>query len=128
LTKPQKRAMCAALLLVLLSVGYETIPHALKQALLECIRPATVIMIPLPAECSPAQTGAPSYLLQIVRSQAAFYDLQLQTLVVCKMLRHFRRPSIDQSVSGLEIPKHWRPMYVGCCTYSFGRHFAIVAA
>src|SRR5262249_53847123 len=55
-----------------------------KQALAECLRPATVIMMPLAVACQPSNQTPPPNLMHIVEMQAAAYNLQLQKVVVCR--------------------------------------------
>jgi hypothetical protein len=102
------------------------VPNSLRQALEESLRPTTVKMIPLPEGCTRTDEVPPASLMRIVDYQAHFYHLKLQTVIVCRTNGSPSQESAD-SAKAFSIPESWLPLYIGCCTYQFGRHVAVVA-
>jgi hypothetical protein len=84
--------------------------------------------MPLPNDCVETAEAAPANLLRIVRHQKEFYHLSLQRMVRCRTTRRFphSEPDFTNAVFSEEVRKRWLPLYVGCCSYQFGRHVAVV--
>lgn len=106
------------------SVLWVIAPNAPKRALGEYFRPTTVKMMPLPKWCVQTDEAPPTNLMHIVEYQRSFYGLQLQKIVVCRTKERIPAgPAFDE-----DIRHRWLPMYVGCCSYQFRRHVAVVLA
>jgi hypothetical protein len=105
-------------------------PYGATQALGECLRPTTVEMMPLPDGCIQTHETPPVNLMRIVEYQRNFYHLALQTVVVCRTARRLPQsePGFTEAAFSEEIRKRWLPLYVGCCSYQFRRHVAVVLA
>jgi len=103
-------------------------PNSAKQILGEYFRPTTVMMMPLPEGCIQSKETPPANLMRIVESQKSFYRLTLQDLVVCRTAKRFPQGGhgIAEAIFSEEVRKRWLPLYVGCCSYQFRRHFAVV--
>ena len=103
---------------------------ATREALLECLRPTTVKLIPLPATCVPTDLAPPPDLLRIVEYQRRHYRLLVQQVVVCRAAAS-PLPDMGNLVGGNASGndrERWLPLYVGCCAYQFRRHVAVLAA
>ena len=99
-----------------------------KRALAECLRPTTVIMLPLPEGCVHTNESPPASAMRIIEDQRNSYHLSLQEVVVFRIPNggspldsDFTKWNIDE-----ESRKRWLPLYVGCCTYQFRRHVAVI--
>lgn len=101
-----------------------------RRALEECFRPNTVKMLPLPAGCVPTGDAVPDNLLRLLEAQRRFYHLQIQEVTVCRTAERFStgRQDIVRQAFGEGLLHRWMPLYVGCCSYQFGRHFLVIAA
>jgi hypothetical protein len=99
-------------------------------AMTEYLKPTTVEAIPLPAGCNETSEELPARLMEIVKSQQTAYGLTLQNVVVCRSPLRLpaSEPSFTQKAFDVQVRKRWIPAYVGCCTYVFRRHFAVVAS
>src|ERR1700722_2007229 len=100
------------------------------QALADLAVPRTLEMMPLPEGCVVANEPPPPNLVRMVEYRRDFYRLTLQKMVVCKTPHRFPQsePDFTNAAFGEEIREVWLPVYVGCCTCEFRRHFAIVLA
>jgi len=89
-----------------------------------------VELMPLPKGCRETEERPPAELMRIVELQRSYYHLVSQKAIACKVPyrvsmdeEQFRKQAFSE-----EIREQWRPMYVGCCTYSYHGHYAVVAA
>jgi|HubBroStandDraft_2_1064218.scaffolds.fasta_scaffold00974_3 hypothetical protein len=100
------------------------------QALLDAATPKVLKMMPLPKDCIVADEPPPPGLMRMVEFQRGFYRLTLQKVVVCRTPRQLPQsePDFTNVAFGEETRRRWLPVYVGCCTYEFRRHFAVVVA
>lgn len=110
----------AAVAAVVLWIG---MPDNTKMAAIECLRPTTVEMLPLPEACVETNESPPPDLIRSVEAQRAFYELTLQKLVTCRTTN----PVVAVSMLSEELRQKWLPLYVGCCSYQAGRHVVVVA-
>jgi len=117
----------AMFLVVALWVGG---PLGATQALGEYLRPTTVEMMPLPDGCVPVNEAPASNAVRIVEHQRNVYHLALQKVVVCRTARRFPHlePDFTELAFSPETRKRWLPLYLGCCSYQFRRHIAVVVA
>jgi hypothetical protein len=99
-------------------------------SLREYFHPTQVLAIPLPQTCSPSDQKPSPRTLALIGSQAAHYHLVLQSTAVCQMPTAQPRAESEFAAAffSAEVRQRWLPSYVGCCTYSFRRHFAIIVA
>lgn len=76
------------------------------------------------------QRGTLTRSLRIVQCQKSFYRLALQEVVVCRTPRKFPNiePDFTEQVFDQSTRRKWLPLYVGCCSYKFRRHVAIIIA
>lgn len=99
-------------------------------ALGEYLRPTEIVEIPLNVPCVPSIEQPSPSATTIIESQAKQYHLVLQSVVVCRTTQRVSQG--EQQFAGTFFSAGtrvcWLPTYVGCCTYSFRRHFAIVIA
>jgi hypothetical protein len=65
-----------------------------------------------------------------VENQRSFYRLSLQKIVVCRTSRKFPQvePDFTEQVFDQNTRQNWLPLYVGCCSYQYRRHVAVVIA
>ena len=100
------------------------------QALVELARPQTLKMMPLPVGCIVENELPPPDLMRNVEFQRDFYRLTLQKVVVCRTPYRFPQsePDFTNAAFGEQTRKLWFPVYVGCCSYVFRRHYAVVVA
>lgn len=100
------------------------------QAMGEYFWPTTVTMMPLPSDCVPTDEPPSSEALRIVQYEKSFYHLALQKIVVCRTPRKLptMEPDFTDQVFDKSTRRKWRPLYVGCCSYQYRRHVAIVIA
>ena len=86
--------------------------------------------MPLPADCVPSNEAPSPEALRIVQCQKSFYRLALQEVVVCRTPRKFPNiePDFTEQVFDQSTRRKWLPLYVGCCSYKFRRHVAIIIA
>jgi hypothetical protein len=101
-----------------------------RLALAEYFRPTTSELMPLSEDCVEVREQPSVKFLQIVRSQELAYNLTLQKIVSCKTQHQIplAEPSFSQLMFDQETRNRWLPLYIGCCTYQFRRHFTVVAA
>jgi hypothetical protein len=99
-------------------------------ALGEYLRPTQIVEIPLSVACAPSMERPSARAMTIIESQAKQYHLVLQSVVVCRTSQRVTQsePGFAEMFFNTDIRAKWLPAYVGCCTYSFRRHFAIVVA
>jgi hypothetical protein len=95
----------------------------------EYLSPTQVLAIPLPPACSPSDQKPTLGTLALIGSQAAHYHLVLQSSAVCRMatVQPLNESEFATFFSS-DVLQRWLPSYLGCCTYSFRRHFAVVVA
>jgi hypothetical protein len=100
----------------------------ITQALSEYLRPTAVELMPLPADCVPSNEATSSEALRIVEFQKSFYRLNFQKIAVCQTPRRFPEgePDFTEQVFDQETRRKWLPLYVGCCSYQYRRHVAVV--
>ncbi len=103
-------------------------PFGATQALGEYLHPTTVEMMPLPDGCVPTNETPPANLMRIVEHQKNVYHLALQKVIVCRTARKFPHiePDFTEAAFSKETRKRWLPLYLGCCSYQFRRHVAVV--
>ena len=131
MTRGQKRILWVGSLAILLAAALWTwVPNSVKHALSESLRPTTVEMMPLPDGCAVSNEAPPSNLMRIVEYQKTFYHLALQKVVVCRSAKRFTQaePTFTEEAFGEDVRKRWLPLYVGCCSYQYRRHVAVVVA
>lgn len=113
-------------------LAFLLVPKSFRRAAWECLRPTTMNMIQLPKDCVKTDEAPPESAMRIVNDQRKHYELSLQRVVVCKVRGippvSGTKPDANPSILIPDIPKPWLPAYVGCCTYQFRRHFAVVVA
>jgi hypothetical protein len=87
-----------------------------------------VLAIPLPLACSPSDQKPTLGTLALIGSQAAHYHLVLQSTAVCRMVtvQPLDESEFATAFFSLDVRRRWLPSYLGCCTYSFRRHFAVI--
>lgn len=97
-------------------------------ALSEYLWPTAVELMPLPADCVPANETPSSETLRIMEFQKGFYRLNFQRIAVCRVPRRFPEgePAFTEQVFDQETRRKWLPLYVGCCSYQYRRHVAVV--
>ena len=100
------------------------------QATGEYLWPTTVQLMPLPADCVPSNEAPSPEALRIVQYEKSFYQLALQEMVVCRTPRKLPNiePDFTEQVFDQSTRRKWLPLYVGCCSYKYGRHVAIIIA
>ena len=128
--KSQWRLLAATLTTFVAAILWVSEPYGAAQALAECLRPATTKMMPLPEGCIQTSETPPENLMRIVERQRASYGLTLQRVVVCRTARRLSSsgPDLAEAAFSEETRKRWLPLYVGCCSYQFRRHVAVVVA
>jgi hypothetical protein len=130
--RPRKRFynLLGVGLVVSISVVWLSGSLVLTQALIDIVVPRAVKMMPLPEGCALANEPPPPSLMRMIGFQRDYYRLTLQNVVVCRTPHRFplSEPDFTNAVFGEETRKIWLPVYVGCCTYEFRRHFAVVVA
>jgi hypothetical protein len=101
-----------------------------RLAAAELFRPSTTELMPLPLDCVETRDAVSQDMLTIIELQRAAYDLSLQNVRTCRSSSRFPQgePEFSERAFTEEVRRKWLPAYVGCCTYSFRRHFAVVAA
>jgi len=113
----------AALAVVVAGATCILAPSSARRALGECLRPATVEAIPLPAGCIPTNEAPPARAMAIVETERSHYHLRLQKVLVCR--------TATRQLPGFlvkQVESRWLPLYVGCCGFQFRRHVAVVVA
>jgi len=105
-------------------------PFGVTQALGEYLWPTTVKLMPLPSDCVPTNEASSPEALRIVEYQRNFYRLSLQKMVVCRTPRKFpeMEPDFTEQAFDQNTRRRWLPLYVGCCSYQYRRHVAVVIA
>lgn len=100
------------------------------QAVGEYLWPTTIKFMPLPSDCIPSNQSPSPEALRIVEYQRSFYQLSLQKIVVCRTPRKFpgTEPDFTDDVFDRNTRGKWLPLYVGCCSYQYRRHVAVVIA
>ena len=86
--------------------------------------------IPLTRTCVPSGQDPQPRTRAFIESQATQFHLRLQSIRVCRSTSigpaaQSERDFANVSFSA-EVRDRWLPAYIGCCTYAFRRHFAIV--
>jgi len=119
--------------LVTITLGFALLwggPLGVTQAMGEYLRPTTVKLMPLPSDCVPSEEAPSPEALRIVEYQRSFYRLALQKIVVCRTPRKFptMEPDFTEQVFDQSTRRRWLPLYVGCCSYQYRRHVAVVIA
>jgi hypothetical protein len=119
--------------LVLITLGLVLVwagPLSVAQAFGEYLWPTTVKLMPLPSDCVPSEEAPSPAALRMVEYQRSFYRLALQKIVVCRTPRKFptMEPDFTEQVFDRSTRGKWLPLYVGCCSYQYRRHVAIVIA
>jgi hypothetical protein len=119
-----------AAILLAVAAGFLAWPSltCVQLAMTEYLKPTTIEVIPLPEGCNETSEEAPERLMEIVKAQQTVYHLTLQNVVVCRTPQRLPTsgPSFTQKAFDVQVQKRWIPAYVGCCTYIFRRHFAVV--
>ena len=105
-------------------------PFGAIQAVGEYLWPTTIKFMPLPSDCIPSNESPSPEALRIVEYQRSFYQLSLQKIVVCRTPRKFpgTEPDFTDDVFDRNTRGKWLPLYVGCCSYQYRRHVAVVIA
>lgn len=69
-------------------------------------------------------------MMHIVNLQRELYGLTLQKVTMCKTETPLPsvEPNFSDEVFDEDTRAKWLPVYSGCCTYQFRRHFAVVVA
>ena len=119
--------------LVMVTLGFAFLwggPFGVTQALGEYLWPTTVKLMPLPSDCVPSNEAPSPEALRIVEYQRSFYRLSLQKMVVCRTPRKFpeMEPDFTEQAFDQNTRRRWLPLYVGCCSYQYRRHVAVVIA
>lgn len=124
-----KRLWVLGILLVAFAMLFSLLPRGATDALLEYTRPTTVQYMPLPRECVSTTEPPPQELMHIVSSQETHYSLELQKVIVCRTARNLPQnaPYFSKETYAADLMKRWLPLYVGCCSYKYKRHVAIIA-
>lgn len=114
-------------ILVLMWNPYRT---CMLLSLREYVHPTQALAIPLPQACSPSDQKPSARTLALIGTQAGHYHLLLQSIAVCRMST--AQPQAESEFAAaffnMQGRQRWLPSYVGCCTYSFRRHFAVIVA
>ena len=94
----------------------------------EYLRHESIEMMPLPKDCMQAGDQPPGALLEVVEAQKNAYELELQKITVCRSPHEMpnREPDFTLAAFDGKTRSRWLPLYVGCCTYQFRRHFTVV--
>jgi hypothetical protein len=105
-------------------------PFGATRALGEFLLPTTVRVMPLPSDCVPSNETPSPEAQRIVEYQRSFYRLSFQKIVVCRSSRTFPKgePDFTSQVFDDDTRRKWLPLYVGCCSYQYRRHVAVVIA
>lgn len=100
------------------------------QATGEYLWPTTVRLMPLPSDCVPSEEAPSPETLRIVEYQKSFYRLALQRIIVCRTPRKLpaMEPDFTDQVFDQSTRRKWLPLYVGCCSYKYRPHVAIIIA
>jgi hypothetical protein len=103
-------------------------PLGITHALTEYLLPTTVQLMNLPSDCVPSNETPSPEALRIVEYQRSFYRLSFQKIVVCRTPRKFpsMEPDFTDQVFAQNTLRKWLPLYVGCCSYQYRRHVAVV--
>jgi hypothetical protein len=112
---------------ILMSVVSVSILGRHSVVLRECFRPTTVEMVPLPTGCVQTMEAPPSDLVRLLNQQKDFYHLKLQKTIVCRTQTRLIQNQLNAMISS-EPHQDWLPLYIGCCSYQFHRHFLLLAA
>jgi hypothetical protein len=119
--------------LVISTLGFALLwggPFGVTRAMGEYLWPTTVKLMPLPSDCVPSNETPSSEAHRIVEYQKSFYGLSLQKIVVCRTARNFpgMEPDFTEQAFDQNTRRNWLPLYVGCCSYRYRRHVAVVIA
>lgn len=116
--------------MLLTTVLWAWIPNSIKQTLTDSLGPTTVEIMPLRDGCAVSNEVPPSGLMRIVEYQREFYHLTLQKVVVCRSAKRFTQaePTFAEEAFSEDTRRRWLPLYVGCCSYQYRRHVAVVVA
>ena len=94
----------------------------------EYLRPTSTVPIPLRQTLFPTDQAPSPEARSIIESQAEHYHLALQSIAVYRS--SLAKPQSENEFAAAffspEVRQRWLPAYVGCCTYSFRRHYAII--
>ncbi|HEY1483209.1 MAG TPA: hypothetical protein VGF19_10810, partial [Candidatus Acidoferrum sp.] len=124
--------VCGALVIGLSIVALASPAYRLCVALAigDYLRPTEVVEIPLNVTCVSSIEQPSPRATTIIESQAKLYHLVLQSVAVCRTPQRMSQAEQEfaQAFFSADTRAHWLPTYLGCCTYSFRRHFAIVVA
>ena len=71
--------------------------HGVCEALVECLGPTTVEMMPLPEGCVQTNEAPAAQTMKIVEMQKNFYHLALQKVIVCRTPHRFPASEPDFS-------------------------------
>jgi hypothetical protein len=106
----------------------EPYDFCLRLAVREIFQPTTVDIMPLSFNCSETQEAIPDPVQQIIEAQKSSYNLVLQNVKTCRTRMHLpqQEPEFTEAAFAEATRRRWLPAYIGCCTYSFRRHFAVV--
>lgn len=118
---------------MLITLGFALLwggPFGVTQALGEYLWPTTVKLMPLPSDCVPSDEALSPEALRIVEYQRSFDRLSLQKILVCRTPRKFpgMEPDFTEQAFDQNTRRRWLPMYVGCCSYQYRWHVAVVIA
>jgi hypothetical protein len=121
------------IVVVMFTLGFALLcvePLGVTQAMGEYLRPTTVKLMPLPPDCVPSNETLSPEALRIVEYQRNFYRLVLQKIVVCRTPCKFSttEPDFTEEAFDQSTRRKWLPLYVGCCSYKYRRHVAVVIA
>ena len=123
-----KRVWVALATMVLGIALVSRCPCGITHALSEYLWPTTVQLMHLPSDCVPSNEAPSAKALRIVEYQRSFYRLSFQKIVVCRTPRKFpaMEPDFTDQVFDQNTRRKWLPLYVGCCSYQYRRHVAVV--
>jgi hypothetical protein len=116
-----RRRLLIAVVTVL-GIGFSDVIVGVGQALLEYLRPTTVLdpaqIIGLPPGCIRTESPPPDALMQFVEKQEELHHLSLQRVVVCQS--NDAIPGLDRRFLGLmsseSFRSQWRPLPGVCCS------------
>lgn len=110
-----------------IAAAWLVVARGTMHAILECMRPTSVVLLSLPDACVPTNEVPPARLTQIIEQQRDSYHLALQKVTVCRTNESARILAPDgQVILSADQAKKWLPLYVGCCSYQFGRHVVVL--
>lgn len=131
---PGLRRRAAALVCLALAFGIALLVLRSAPGLCACLglgeylTPTRAIVMPLARDCVADGRQPQSRTAALIQSQAEAYRLTVQSVTVCRSAeaRTGSENDFAKRFFAPEVRERWLLGYVGCCTYAFRRHFAVI--